>query len=492
MCDPPVDPYINDPAGWAEHKLDKWMWSKQRAVAQSVVDNKLTAVQSAHSTGKSQLAAFLVAWWIDVHPPRQAFVITTAPTGAQIAAVLWRYIGQLHNDHSELPGRVNKTSWHLTHSRTHYTHARVGEEMVAFGRKPADNNPVGIQGVHAKYVLIILDEAGGVASERLWTSLETLGTNLHVRILAIGNPDDPNTYFHQVCNSPAWNVIKISAYDTPNITKEFIPGRYRDMLDLLVTEDWIEDKKRRWGEDSPVYKSKVLGEFPDDSLNGIIPIGPLRKCTWERDPDMPWIQTPVEAGIDVGASENGDKTVLTIRRGNRLVSVHWWQIPNHVALSAAVWSELAKHKDLTSVKVDAVGVGWALGDMIQEHAWKSGHGLKVHKIMFGAKAREPHRFVNIRTEMYYNFRELVMDGAVDLTCLVRVGPTYNNATLFGDDAIAELVAPNWGEDSNSRTWLEPKDEIKKRLGRSTDYADSIVLAWYQPVAAYAGVSYVSG
>jgi hypothetical protein len=35
-------------------------------------------------------------WWIDAHPPAEAFVVMTAPTTAQVDAILWRYIGSAH------------------------------------------------------------------------------------------------------------------------------------------------------------------------------------------------------------------------------------------------------------------------------------------------------------------------------------------------------------------------------------------------------------
>jgi hypothetical protein len=38
-----------------------------------------------------------------------------------------------------------------------------------------------------------------------------------------------------------------------------------ELLPLLVSPEWIEERKRRWGVTSPIYQSKVLGEFPDVS-----------------------------------------------------------------------------------------------------------------------------------------------------------------------------------------------------------------------------------
>src|SRR5690348_16969390 len=84
------------PDVWAWERAKSFVWSKQREILASVRDNRLTAVRSCHGIGKSHSAALLAAWWIDVHAPGEAFVVTTAPTFPQVRAILWRYIRQLH------------------------------------------------------------------------------------------------------------------------------------------------------------------------------------------------------------------------------------------------------------------------------------------------------------------------------------------------------------------------------------------------------------
>ena len=44
---------------------------------------------------------------------------------------------------------------------------KIGNELVGFGRKPADTDEHGFQGIHAPFVLIVLDEACGIP-EQLW------------------------------------------------------------------------------------------------------------------------------------------------------------------------------------------------------------------------------------------------------------------------------------------------------------------------------------
>jgi hypothetical protein len=62
-------------------------------------------------------------------------------------------------------------------------------------------------------------------------------------------------------------VITVSAFDTPAYTGERVPesaaaaARFTGMG---------EERKVRWGVTSPIYQSKVLGEFPDISDDTLI------------------------------------------------------------------------------------------------------------------------------------------------------------------------------------------------------------------------------
>jgi hypothetical protein len=81
-----------DPVGWVEGRLGEFLWRKQREIAASVRDNRRTAVKSCHNAGKSFLASRIAAWWLDTHPPGEAFVVSTAPTYKQVHAILWEEI----------------------------------------------------------------------------------------------------------------------------------------------------------------------------------------------------------------------------------------------------------------------------------------------------------------------------------------------------------------------------------------------------------------
>jgi hypothetical protein len=284
-----------DPLTWAEDCTPDHFWSVQRQIIESVRDHRRTAVPSCHASGKSFTAARVARWWIESHPPGQAFVVTSAPTGRQVRAILWREIARTHA-HGSI-GRLNQTEWWLD--------LGSHEEMVAFGQKPADVDPSAFQGIHAPYVLIIFDEACGMP-QSLFDAADTLMTNPDARFLAIGNPDDPSSSFERVCRpASGWNVIRVSAFDTPCMTGEPVP---EVVLRNLVSNLWIREKAADWigrkcpsclddldhllirhhpypcpscGKDVPlpsIYLAKVLALFPDTTAEGLIPLSWIRQA----------------------------------------------------------------------------------------------------------------------------------------------------------------------------------------------------------------------
>ena len=140
LLDPPNARYRHDLPGWVRDRIGGHLWSKQREIAEAIDRYPRVAVKACHGPGKSWTAAQIVAHWIDTHPPGDAFAVTSAPTDPQVKAILWREITKAHKA-GDLPGRVTlDAQW------------KVDDELVAFGRKPADHDEHGFQGIHARYL----------------------------------------------------------------------------------------------------------------------------------------------------------------------------------------------------------------------------------------------------------------------------------------------------------------------------------------------------
>lgn len=442
--------YAHNPVGWVVERLRQTVWSKQRQIMESVRDNRRTAVRSCHGVGKSHTASLVSAWWLDTHPPGTAFVVTSAPTFAQVRAILWRYIRRTHR-RGQLAGRVNQTEWH------------IDDELVAFGRKPADHDESAFQGIHARYVLVILDEACGIP-EQLWVAADALTTNADCRILAIGNPDNPASHFRKVCQpGSGWHVIGISAFESPNLTGEEVPDA---VAQALVGREWVEEKAREWGEDNPLYRSKVLGEFSQDAPNQVVRASDVARCRIdpEERPTAAELE-PVELGVDVGGG--GDETVIRERRGRR-AGREWRAHTDRPEKIAPLVLAAIKETGATTVKVDSIGVGFGVIGELRNMAGSGLHQAHIQAVNVGEKASEPGKFANLRAEIWWEIgRGLSERRGWDLSSM-------DNA----DAAVAQMLEPRWDTDPQGRIRVEKKEEVIKRLGRSPDNADALLLAFY--------------
>lgn len=439
--------YITRPTEWAHDKLGDHLWSIQRDIADSVVNNPRTAVKACHGPGKSFLASRIALWWIEAHPPGEAIVVSTAPTYAQVHAILWEEIRKGHRK-GKLSGVVLKSDeWQ-----------NDAGDIVGFGRKPADTDEHGFQGIHRRYVLVIIDEACGVPKQ-LFTAAEAIATNADCRILAIGNPDDPNTEFGAICKpGSGYNVIGISAFDTPNFTGEDVPDYLRN---LLVAPEWVEDKRRRWGVDSPLWQSKVLGDFPQVGENTLIHPDWITAAQ-NRDLAPSW---PHTLGVDV-ARFGSDTTVIAHRQGAHVRIV---KTMSHVPTTetAGEVTKLQREHGYPVAQVDGVGVGGGVVDILREN------GQPVTDMQAGGAATpevDPktgqtiHRYKNARAEWFWHLRTLFANGQID------IDPN-------DDELASQLGSLRWNLDSKGRIQIESKDEMKARGMPSPDRADALMLAF---------------
>lgn len=438
--------WLADPIAWTQERRGAHVWSTQGEILHSVRDNTRTAVQSCHGIGKSWTAADVALWWIDAHEPGEAIVVSTAPTYAQVHAILWEEIRKGHRS-ANLPGVVLKSDeWQLDNG-----------DIVGFGRKPADQDEHGFQGIHRVYVLVIADEACGIPKQ-LFVAMEAIVTNADCRILAIGNPDDPNTEFGAVCKpGSGYNVVKVSAFDTPNFTGEPIPEK---LSKQLVSVDWVDDKRRRWGTDSPLWKSKVLGEFPEVSSNTLIrPEWITAAQQRELPPSL-----PCNLGVDV-ARMGTDKTILSLRQGGRYRITRTINVSPTTQVAGEVialqQATLAESGALPTAQVDTVGVGGGVADMLRETGWP------VVDMVAGASAQESKRFVNARAEWFWQLRGLFEAGMVD------IDPN-------DDELASQLGALRYEYTSRGQIKIESKDDMKARGMPSPDRADGMMLAFGTP------------
>lgn len=451
--------YLANPILWAQERCSRFLWSKQAEMINKVRDNRRVAVKSCHTVGKTVGCATLAAWWLDVHEPGEAFVLSTAPTGTQVKTLLWREIGRLHRK-AKLAGRVNLTEWY------------IDGELVGFGRKSSDYDENAFQGVHAMHVLVLIDEACGV-NKVLWDAAESIASNKYSKIVAVGNPDNPDSEFAVKCASPIWETMQIGYADTPNFTGEDVPDELRDML---ISREWVDEREIEWGRDSALFQSKCLGDFPDKSTEAMVvmPYGMVSQCRI-TDPDPLSGLEAQFAGIDVGGG--GDSTALVQRIGARAGAVVEFKDPDPMKTVGKMVIQLNDWQT-TKAWIDVGGIGWGIYGRLRELGpvefggdGTCSHGCEIVAVNFGSASSQPKRFVNKRAEMWWAGRELSRKLAWSLDTV-------------SDEMVSQLCSAKYEVvDSYGKIKVESKRDIIKRLGRSPDLADAILLAFSDIVAS---------
>lgn len=468
--------YQNDPTGFVNKVLREHLWSKQQEIIEALLTHRRVAVKSCHDVGKSFIASRTVAWFLSCNPVGDAFAVTTAPSFAQVRAILWREINKAHGK-GNLPGHTNQTEWH------------IGKEFVGFGRKPGDLDPTAFQGIHALRVIVVIDEACGVPRP-LWDAADSLITNEESRILAIGNPDDPTSHFAEVCKpGSGWKVIQISAFDSPNFTGEPVPEKVRP---LLISQIWVEEKRKSWGESSPVYIAKVLGEFPDVSDDTIIPIKWVRDSeSEERHEAMRPFNLPNELGIDC-ARFGSAESVIYHRSG---CNARFYKALRRRDLMYLVGEIINAIIDTnaTAAKIDDTGLGGGVTDRLHE-IQREERQLPAHlrrmaiincKIVginsswaaTGRKTRKDgkpahEKYYNLRSEMWFDVKDRFEEGNVS----IGDGPDDPNEEMTK----SQLCSVKYFLHSKGRLMVESKDDmedLKKKGIVSPDRADAFVLAF---------------
>lgn len=521
----PARDYSKRPIDWSTEKASESLWSAQRDIMQSLADNRYTAVHAAHGLGKSKIASLAMGWWIDSHPIGEAFVISTAPTAAQVASILWRELTRLH-EKAELPGRI---------TRAGFPHWFIGNKEVGYGRKPADYQESAFQGIHDRYVLVVIDEACGVV-QHIFDAIDALATNPYARVLAIGNPDDPGSHFAKICQpNTDWNVLHLDALRSPNFSKAQIIGHksagfgYQNprypltwalmraenipfsteeipeyMVDLLTGPLWVEERIRTWAgftktafldylpdelenlvrrrtTQSPIFQAKVRGVFPTESNTGVIPLGWVQLAVnrWNDlygnpDDKSPASLRAIEPGrmvLGVDVAHGGeDETVFAHRYGNIVEKLTKYRIADTMEIADNVSSFM--HVPGAVAVVDVIGVGAGVFDALRRY--KTDGLIQGNPVAFNASAQSGRKdllgqftFRNDRSAAWWHMRELL-------------DPSRGSNIALPDDErlIQELVTVQYKHNVGGVIQVEGKDEIKKRIGRSTDSADSVIQSFW--------------
>jgi hypothetical protein len=436
--------YADDPEGFMRDVLRCEPWSMQVKMAEMVRDEPLSIVVSCNSLGKDWCAARIALWWVFA---RGGLVIVTGPTERQVKQVVMREVRRAFAKAPELPGELFALELRVS----------ADSGILAFTSDNADR----LTGFHHPRLLICITEGQGV-SDDAYEAARACCTGPDNHLFVYGNPLSPVGPFYRSANSDAWAVLTVPATMHPNVVsgREEIPG--------AVSREWIQAMKEEYGEDSSIYCARVLAQFPSESIEGLIKRDWLEAAAVRftaGDFDGAARCEPLVCALDVSRF-GGDKTVLTVAQGSVVREITSWQGLStvetadrtiEVALRAAeAFPQYTAFMQRPLVVVDTIGLGAGVFDILKSRGWM------VREFNASNRSSEPERFVNLRAEAYWRFREMLENG--------RIAFAHNPALN------EECSATEWFVTPGGQIQLISKDTIRSTLGRSPDTLDSVVMA----------------
>ena len=426
--------YARDPVKFAEEVLgispDEW----QREFLMAVADPKKRriSVRSGHGVGKSTAVAMASIWHIMWRVPGK--VVMTAPTSAQLFDALFAEVKRLCRDiRPPFNGLLEIKSDRIE------LKGRAAECFISCRTSRAEQ-PEALAGVHSPHVLLIADEASGVPEAVFESAAGSMSGHSATTILT-GNPTRNTGLFYETHHrlKDEWYTMHVSCIDSPR-----------------VSDDFVKEMKLRYGEGSPAYHVRVLGNFPPAEDDTVIPVELVEHAMRNEIETNEYTSTIW--GLDV-ARHGNDSSVLVKRAGPEIRSITRWKGLDLMQLSGAIVAEyerLPPSKQPVEIIVDSIGLGAGVLDRLREL------GLPARGLNVSEAPSVKGTYFNMRSELWFKLRDWLEGRDVSLP---------NDDKLF-----AELVAPRYSFTSTGKMKVEGKDEMKKRGIPSPDSADALCLS----------------
>jgi hypothetical protein len=466
-------------------------------------------VKAAHGVGKTHGVGGIVNWYFDVFP--RSTIVTTAPTFPQVEKLLW---GEIRAQRTTQP-TAGVTQIKDPTDPLHY----------AVGRSPSKRSgrdemgSQAFQGTHSENLLVVFDEGAGVSDDR-WAVVDGLIVGTENKFLVIGNPVVTSGPYFEAARDPRWHVIEISALDHPNIEAglkgepDVVPGAVSLawVEDKLANEFWCEylgepeddEQRARWmldgamefppGEDiwyqpSAIAEARILGRFPSQPTNSVWATTWLDAAEEKRygwDPGDPW-----EIGADI-ARFGDDSSAVHTRRGACSLTHDTWRKMNTMETARRIVGILANQEQIFGpddlpqriiIRIDTTGgdVGVGVADRLYELLEPYGN-VEVQTIGAAERPFNIRKYQNKRSEIWFTAASWGQSGMLDLHRI----PKRKREVL-----VAQLTSVKYKYDAQGKRVVEPKKDVKERIGRSPDDADAFNLAYYVRGKEYSTVDYQS-
>lgn len=422
-----------EPDPWQEEALDSFPTSPRMAF------------KACKGPGKTAVLAW-IGWNFLLTRPHPMCGATSI-SGDNLKANLWTELARWY-DKSDLL----KYAFEFTKSAIFAREAPKTWKMEArTWAKDADPTQIGnaLAGIHADYVLWLLDESGDYPNAIMPTCEAIFaGGPLEAHIVQAGNPTRLDGPLYRACTSARtlWKVVEITADpDDPKRTPRVSVQHARDQI-------------AQYGAENPWVMVSIFGKFPPASFNALIGPDEVAASMARYYSDFHIGEAPKVLGVDV-ARQGDDASVIAKRHGLQM-----WPLKKYrnitstqgAGVVAREWNDFGADGCLIDM-TGGFGAGW-FDQLVQLRYTPIG-------IQFAGEAHNSSRYFNKRAEMAFDFVDWIKRGGA----------------LPKDDNLAAALTQTTYSFKGDRFLLEPKENVKLKIGFSPDEFDACMLTVAEPV-----------
>lgn len=488
---------------FAKEALGVTLDKEQREILRSVQFNRRTSVASGTARGKDFVAAcaalcFLYLtpkWKMNVHGQMEMTentkVALTAPTDRQVKNIMMPEISRLWN-------RAKSKGILLAGKLNAYDIRTDNDEWFLTGFKADEHNHEAWSGFHAVHTMFVVTEATGISDD----TFGAIEGNLQgdSRLLLVFNPNTTIGYAAQSQKQERWARFQLNSMSAPNVRLK------RNVIAGQVDWEWVQDKlenwctkikeeehreelddfifEGQWYRPEDLFRKKVLGKFPKVSEDVLIPQQWIETAIgrWKQahlQPNASELDGEIDMlGVDV-AGMGRDSSCYVRRKGcwvAPIIAHNSGGQADHMQVAGTITTHRRQNPNLY-VSIDTIGEGAGVYSRCLELDDKPDFIISC-KYSEGAKIanREltditgQYKFINMRAYLFWCVRDWLNPK------------NETGAMLPPDQGLAEEASEiRWSFRSDGKIIIEPKDDIKKRLGRSPDKFDALANTFY-PIA----------
>lgn len=262
--------------------------------------NQRLAMKACKGPGKSAIMSVLGWNFLATRPHPK--VIATSISGDNLADGLWAEMAKWQNKSEYLKAAFQWGKERIVskdHPETWFMSARNWSKS-ADTQQQANT----LAGIHADYVLYLVDESGGIPDAVMSAAEGGLSTGKETKIVQAGNPTHLEGPLYRACTSQRhlWFVVEITG--DPDDPKR------SSRIDI----EWARNQIQMYGRDNPWVLVNVFGKFPPSSLNTFLGPDEVRTAMGRHLKIDQYDFSQPRLGCDV-ARFGSDRTIIYYRQG---------------------------------------------------------------------------------------------------------------------------------------------------------------------------------